>query len=95
MLLLSSNSPEFSPIENMFGCIKRELRDFEFQSKTKYKEKPLKLAVKVSQVIFIFQYVQVFFNKQNALQFIICFIFWDILTDSFEAVVEILSLNLI
>jgi len=53
MLLLSSNSPEFSPIENMFGCIKRELRDFEFQSKTKYKEKPLKLAVKVSQVIFI------------------------------------------
>lgn len=33
MLLTPSNTPEFSPIENMFGYVKRKLQDLEFKSK--------------------------------------------------------------
>ena len=33
MLLTPSNTPEFSPIENMFGMLKRNLKDFEFKTK--------------------------------------------------------------
>ena len=33
MLLLPSHTPEFSPIENMFGLIKKHMRDYEFKQK--------------------------------------------------------------
>lgn len=33
MLLTPSNTPEFSPIENMFGYIKKKLQDLEFFNK--------------------------------------------------------------
>ena len=32
MLLTPSNTPEFSPIENMFGYVKRKLQDMEFNN---------------------------------------------------------------
>lgn len=32
LLLTPSNTPEFSPIENMFGYVKRKLMDMEFNS---------------------------------------------------------------
>ena len=32
MLLPPSNTPEFSPIENMFGYVKRKLQDMEFNN---------------------------------------------------------------
>ena len=31
LLLTPSNTPEFSPIENLFGHVKRTLADFEFE----------------------------------------------------------------
>ena len=31
LLLTPSNTPEFSPIENLFGHVKRTLSDFEFE----------------------------------------------------------------
>ena len=40
----------FSPIENLFGYVKRSLKDFTFRYKVK--EKPLKLAKKVSKLMF-------------------------------------------
>jgi hypothetical protein len=33
MLLTPSNTPEFSPIENMFGMVKVKLKDYEFKKK--------------------------------------------------------------
>ena len=39
----------FSPIENLFGYVKRSLKDFTFAYKVK--EKPLKLAKKVSKLM--------------------------------------------
>ena len=33
MLLLPSHTPEFSPIENMFGLIKKHMRDYQFKQK--------------------------------------------------------------
>ncbi len=33
MLLTPSNTPEFSPIENMFGLVKKRLKDIEFETK--------------------------------------------------------------
>lgn len=33
MLLLPSHTPEFSPIENMFGLVKKRMKDFEFKKK--------------------------------------------------------------
>ena len=32
LLLTPSNTPEFSPIENMFGYVKRKLQDMEFNN---------------------------------------------------------------
>ena len=33
MLFLPSNSPQFSPIENMFGFVKQKLKDMVFKKK--------------------------------------------------------------
>ena len=33
MLLTPSNTPEFSPVENLFGFLKNKLQDFEFKTK--------------------------------------------------------------
>ena len=45
MLLTPSNTPEFSPIENMFGYVKRTIQDMEFSSNET-------VAKKVATVIF-------------------------------------------
>ena len=47
VLLVPSNSPQFSPIENMFGRTKAKLRDREFKGK-------IELACIVSEVMFSF-----------------------------------------
>ena len=33
MIFTPSNTPEFSPIENMFGYVKKKLQDMEFKSR--------------------------------------------------------------
>ena len=33
MLLTPSNTPDFSPIENMFGITKKRMKDYEFKTK--------------------------------------------------------------
>lgn len=33
MLLTPSNTPEFSPVENLFGYAKKKLKDMEFKNK--------------------------------------------------------------
>ena len=37
LLLTPANTPEFSPIENLFGHVKRTLADFEFEKGVKGK----------------------------------------------------------
>jgi hypothetical protein len=37
LLLTPANTPEFSPIENLFGHVKRILSDFEFEKGVKGK----------------------------------------------------------
>ena len=37
LLLTPANTPEFSPIENLFGHVKRTLADFEFEKGIKGK----------------------------------------------------------
>ena len=73
LLLTPSNTPEFSPIENLFGHVKRKLRDFEFEKGIKGKEKPLRLAFEVMKVMFeVKRYTfEGFFKKtfQNMLSF--------------------------
>ena len=39
MLLTPSNTPEFSPIENMFGLLKKRLKDIEFETKEQLTKK--------------------------------------------------------
>ena len=73
LLLTPANTPEFSPIENLFGHVKRKLSDFEFERGTKGKEKPKKLALEVMKVMFgVKRYTfEGFFKKtfQNMLSF--------------------------
>ncbi len=33
MLLTPANTPEFSPVENMFGLVKKRMRDLKFKTK--------------------------------------------------------------
>ena len=63
MLLTPSNTPEFSPIENMFGHIKRELRDLEIKGSAQ--SKPSKLSKAILDVCFNLKKHQVegFFKK--------------------------------
>ena len=44
LLLTPANTPEFSPIENLFGFVKRKLADFEFDRGEKGKKKHPRLA---------------------------------------------------
>ena len=73
LLLTPSNTPEFSPIENLFGHVKRKLSDFEFKRGEIGKKKPLRLAFEVMKVMFeVQQYTfEGFFKKtfQNMLSF--------------------------
>ncbi len=48
MLLTPSNSPELSPIENMFSCVKKMLRKEILETKELY-------ALKVSEFMFSFE----------------------------------------
>ena len=50
-MLTPSNTPEFSPIENLFGYVKRKLSDFEFTGE-RGKQKPPRLAFEVMRVMF-------------------------------------------
>ena len=52
LLLTPSNTPEFSPIENLFGYVKRKLKDFEFEKEIKGKMKRQRLAYEVMKVMF-------------------------------------------
>ena len=52
ILLTPANTPEFSPIENLFGHVKRKLSDFEFEKGKKGKVKRLILAFEVMKVMF-------------------------------------------
>lgn len=45
MLFTPSNTPEFSPVENMFGLVKKKLQDYEFT-------KVEKVAEAVSKMMF-------------------------------------------
>ena len=45
MIFTPSNTPEFSPIENMFGYVKKELQDMKFDS-------PGKVATIISNAMF-------------------------------------------
>ena len=73
LFLTPSNTPEFSPIEYLFGHVKRKLSDFEFEKGKKGKEKPLRLAFEVMKVMFeVERYTfEGFFKKtfQNMLSF--------------------------
>ena len=52
LLLTPSNTPEFSPIENLFGYVKRTLSDFEFEKGKKGMVKTRILAFEVMKVMF-------------------------------------------
>ena len=52
LLLTPANSPEFSPIENLFGHVKRTLSDFEFEKGIRGKHKPQRLTLEVMKVMF-------------------------------------------
>ena len=52
LLLTPSNTPEFSPIENLFGHVKRTLSDFEFERGKKGMVKTRILAFEVMKVMF-------------------------------------------
>ena len=74
LLLTPSNTPEFSPIENLFGHVKRTLSDFEFERGKKIKMEKLRiLAFEVMKVMFgVKRYTfEGFFKKtfQNMLSF--------------------------
>ena len=58
MLFTPSNTPEFSPVENMFGLVKKKLQDYEFK-------KVEKVAEAVSKMMFGLkkEYVEGFFKK--------------------------------
>jgi len=72
-MFLPANTPEFSPIENMFGCIKRILKDFEFKHDVKAKNKPKELAKKVASTAYSLEkrYFEGFYKKslQNMCEF--------------------------
>ena len=73
LLLTPSNTPEFSPIENLFGYVKRKLKDFEFERDIKGQLKRQRLAFEVMKVMFeVKRYTfEGFFKKtlQNMLSF--------------------------
>ena len=73
LLLTPSNTPEFSPIENLFGYVKRTLSDFEFERGKKGMVKTRILAFEVMKVMFgVKRYTfEGFFKKtlQNMLSF--------------------------
>ena len=52
LLLTPANTPEFSPIENLFGHVKRTLSDFEFEKGVKGKQKPVRLTLEVMKTMF-------------------------------------------
>lgn len=58
VLFTPSNTPEFSPVENMFGLVKKKLQDFEFT-------KVEKVAEAVSKMMFGLkkEYAEGFFKK--------------------------------
>jgi len=51
-MFIPSCTPEFSPIENLFGVVKKKLRDFEFDRRVKYADKPQTLAFHVMNTMY-------------------------------------------
>ncbi len=51
LLLTPANTPEFSPVENLFGFVKRKLCDFEFTGERGNKKHP-RLTFEVMKVMF-------------------------------------------
>ena len=49
MLMTPSNSPQFSPIENMFGYVKQRLRDEVYRSKEELTRKVVNTMFKLTE----------------------------------------------
>ena len=58
MLFTPANTPEFSPIENMFGYVKKKLLDLEFINKEHVAKEISKLMFSLSPII-----ISSFFKK--------------------------------